>query len=172
MKRSICVRSGFNLPLVVALTLSLSGCGVIFGGTTKTISVASSPSVARLTTEPLTGSFTTPVTLTLERKKSYTLIAWKEGYRETQFPIRKKMRKGPLIIDILFTGLVGVVVDAATGGWWDLQPEEATITLERLDDSVPGPDVIEVTISTATADAAAPLRVESTEPVRVKLVQN
>ncbi len=154
----------------LALAMSSSGCGVILGGTTKTISVTSSPSEARLTTEPLTGSFTTPATLVLNRKTAYTLVVWKEGYQEAQFPIIKSMRVGPLIADILL-GLVGVIVDAATGGWWDLKPADAAITLVRLDDDVDGPAIIEVTISKDAGDGS-PIRVDASEAVRVRIIEH
>lgn len=170
MTKSSRAGSAFRCSFALALAMSLSGCGVIFGGTTKTITVASTPTEARLTTAPLTGSFTTPASLTLNRKTAYTLVVWKEGYQEAQFPITKSMRVGPLILDILFTGLIGVVVDAATGGWWDLQPEEAAVTLVRLEDNLDGPAVIEVTISAGTGDA--PVQVDATEAVRVRVIEN
>lgn len=155
-----------RLLSVVVLALALSGCGVLTGGTTKTISVNSNPSTARLTTEPLTGSFTTPAALELERKKTYTLVLWKEGYEETQYPIIRKMRTVPLIIDIFC--LACIVVDAVTGGWWDLQPETVTVTLPPLQD---GLEPIEVRIFSG-GDETAPIRVESTESVHIRLIEN
>lgn len=155
--------------LVLPLVIALSGCGTIFGGTTKMLSVNSTPSQARLTTEPLTAEFTTPATLTLERKKSYTLVVWAEGYREAQFPIQRKMRVGVLVLDILF-GLVPVIVDAATGGWWDLQPEVASVTLQRLEDFTDGPEVIEVTIS--TSPVLGEVTVGATEIVHVEVIEH
>ena len=86
-------------PLVaLTLVMLLTGCGVIFGGTTKNISVTSAPSAATITTEPSTAMSTTPTTLNLQRKNEYTLIARREGYNEAQFRIRKSMRTGPLIL--------------------------------------------------------------------------
>ena len=170
MTKSSGAGTAFRYSFALALAMSLSGCGVILGGTTKTITVVSTPSEARLTTEPLTGSFTTPATLTLNRKTAYTLVVWKEGYREAQFPIEKHMRVGPLVFDIL-VGLVGVVVDWATGGWWDLRPTEASVTLERLDDYVDGPAVIEVTIWKDVGEGAA-IHVDATEAVRVRVIEN
>lgn len=108
--------SAVRIPVVLALAMSAAGCGVMFGGTTKNISVTSAPSAAVITTQPSTGMYTTPTTLSLERKHAYTLVLRREGYNEAQFQIRKSMRTGPLILDILFTGLIGVIVDAATGG--------------------------------------------------------
>ena len=160
--------SGFRLTLTLALALALSGCGVLIGGTTKTISVGSDPTSARLTTEPLTGSYTTPTVLELERKKSYTLVLWKEGYQETQFPIQRKIRPLVLVADILMTALVfPIVVDAVTGGWWDLRPEVVTVTVEPLDESS-GLAPITVTISTAES-AGGSVSLHTTEAVGVRV---
>ena len=166
--RTPAILAAVRAPLVLAAALSLSGCGVMFGGTTKTISVNSRPTEARLTTEPLTGTFSTPAILELERKNSYTLVLWKEGYEETQFPITRRMRTGPLILDILFTGLLGVVVDHFTGGWWDLQPETVSVTLQPLQD---GLEPIVVTISASESEDGA-LRVEADQPVRLRVLRD
>lgn len=48
---------------------------------------------------------------------------------------------------MLFTGLIGVVVDAATGSWNKLRPESATVSLTKVDASVEGPDTILVSVS-------------------------
>ena len=132
----------------VAAALSVAGCGVIFGGTTETIRVVSTPAAARLTTQPATGTFTTPASLSLQRKNSYVLTAAMDGYQPAELQIRQEMRTGPLILDILFTGLIGVVVDAVTGGWWNLEPDDATLVLERLTtDSGVGPERVEIHVS-------------------------
>ena len=151
--------------LTLAAALSLSGCGVVFGGTTKDITVVSTPTESQLTTEPVTGSFTTPATLTLQRKTPYTLVVWKEGYRETQLPLQKSIRVVPLILDLFC--LVCVIVDAATGGWWDLQPEQAVVELQVLEEDS-GLQPITVSLS-FDADAPDQVAVEATEPVMVEL---
>jgi len=149
----------------------LAGCGVMFGGTTKTISVTSAPAGAHLTTVPSTAEFTTPTSFSLERKHSYTIKATKDGYKEAQAQIQKRMRTGPLVLDILFTGLLGVVIDAATGGWYDLQPEYVTMALEQADPAMDGPDVITVTVSFSKYDSDL-TRVSATAPVHIEVVKN
>jgi hypothetical protein len=42
------------------------------------------------------------------------------------------MQGGILVLDILFTGLIGVIVDAVTGAWYKLSPETATVSLTSL----------------------------------------
>ncbi len=51
---------------------------------------------------------------------------------------------GIIILDVLFTGLIGVVVDAATGSWNGLSPESATVALSKINASVDGPEQIVV----------------------------
>lgn len=157
---------------LVGTVLGLSGCGVMFGGTTKTISVTSAPNGATLTTVPSTAQFTTPASLELERKNSYTITASREGYQDAQAQIQKRMRVGPLILDILFTGLVGVVIDAATGGWYDLQPANVTMALEQTDPALPGPDRITVILSFEETEEGVEATVEADAPVRIDVVKN
>ena len=171
MRHDLRPGSKVKLLLTACSILALPGCGVMSGGTTKIVSVASSPSAATITSSPSSGTFTTPASLELERKNSYTLIANKDGYSEATFQLQRRMRTGPLILDILFTGLIGVIVDAATGGWYDLKPETVTISMEQLDPSMPGPDVIEVRIGEADL-AEGDLHVDSDQPVNITVIQN
>ena len=146
------------------LSFSLVGCGTIFGGTSETINVNSAPSGASITTRPETATFTTPASIKLERKHNYTITASKEGYDSEEFLIRRSLRGGILVLDILFTALIGVVVDAITGGWYKLEPKTATIALERTDVGMAGPERIEVTITITDDGQDATASVEATEP--------
>ncbi len=162
-------RFALSVAVLAPLALASAGCGVMFGGTTKSITVNSNPSAARLTTEPLTGTYSTPATLELERKHRYTLVLWKEGYEEAQYPLARKLRTGPLILDILFTGLVGVAVDHFTGGWWDLQPESVMVNLRPLQD---GLEPITVTIAPeGWAEDGGGVRVDAPVPVQVRVLR-
>ena len=68
---------------------------------------------------------------------------------------RSGRRGGILALDILFTGLLGVVVDAATSGWWDLSPNDVTLVLERRDASLDGPDEVRVDLNLDEEGGAA-----------------
>ena len=119
-------RSRIVTPLLLAVLLpTLLGCGTMFGGTREIITATSAPDVARITTSPESGSFTTPASMSLERKHSYTLTFTKDGYEPATFQINKKLRGGIVVLDVLFTGLLGVIIDATTGGWYTLQPQSA-----------------------------------------------
>ncbi len=124
MKKSLCI---------IPILLASAGCGTIFNGTSQTITAQSSPDAAAVSTQPVTARYTTPASLELERKNSYTLTFEKEGYSPEQFLLQKKLQGGIVALDILFTALIGVVVDAATGAWYQLVPETATVVLTSTD---------------------------------------
>ena len=84
-----------------------------------------------VTTVPVTGTLTTPASVALERKNSYTLTFMAEGYESSEFQIQHQMRTGILVADILLTGLIGVVVDAVTGGWYKLEPKTVSPLASR-----------------------------------------
>ena len=76
--------------LLVPLLIATTGCGAIFNGTRQNIQVTSAPDGARISTQPLTGEFTTPASLNLERKNNYTLTFEREGYRPERVDVRVK----------------------------------------------------------------------------------
>jgi len=149
--------------LVAVLALPLDGCGAIFGGTTESIDVRSAPTGATVTTEPETDTYTTPTSIELARKSSYTLHFTKDGYSEATFRIQNNLRGGILVLDIL-TGLVPVIVDAATGAWYNLSPDDAQATLEKRSALVDGPDEIHVSVR---KDGDGGVEVTSEVPVEV-----
>ena len=151
------------LAAVLAAACSLAGCGTIFGGTTEIIRITSSPAQARLTTQPATATATTPASLELQRKHSYVVTASLDGYRPADLQIRQEMRVVALLADVILTGLIGVVVDAVTGGWWNLEPDDATLTLERAD-GADGPESVEVRLRIDRGGEAGVLRVEADRP--------
>jgi len=68
-----------------------------------------------------------------------------------------------VVLDVLVTGLIGVIVDATTGAWNALSPRAATVTLTKIA-VVPGPDTITVGINFGKAGAADGVRVQSSVP--------
>ncbi len=140
----------FYLSLTLTLAISLSGCALIFGGSTKTITVNSSPPGAVITTSPAMGQFTTPTAIELDRKNSYTVMARLEGYSEAQAFIRQRIRVGMMILDIL-AGAAWLIIDFVTGAIYDLTPDQLQLFLQRLDPTVDGPDIVTVTLLPAEA---------------------
>jgi hypothetical protein len=151
--------------LAVLLLSALPGCGLMFGGTHQAVSVQSSPEAVKVTTTPPTGDFTTPTTLNLERKNDYSLTFEKEGYTPAHFQIQHHMRGGILALDIIFTGLLGIIPDAATGAWNGLKPETVNVTLTKTA-AIDGPDQIHVGVRVGEKGAAI---IEASAPVSVRV---
>ena len=60
-----------------------------------------------------------PVPIEVPRKESL-LILEKPGYETQVFQIKTSLNAGFLILDVLFAGVAGILVDAITGGWNDV----------------------------------------------------
>jgi len=159
-----------SLLSVVSIGM-LTGCGLILGGGSRqTIQVQASPEGARVTTTPPTGDYTAPTNLNLERKTSYVLNFTKDGYSPATFQLASHVRGGIVVADVLLTGLIGVIIDAATGAWSKLSPETATVTLTKIA-AVPGPDTIRVGIKMGHTSDTNVVEVQSSEPGVVIQVQ-
>jgi len=160
------------LPIVC---VSLQGCGLILGGGSRqTIQVQASPAGAKVTTTPPTGDYTAPTNLNLARKTDYILNFTKEGYSPATFQLASHTRGGIVVADILLTGLIGVIVDAATGAWSKLEPETATVSLTKIA-AMPGPDTITVGIRMGHTREGNVVEVQSSEPgvlIQAKPVQH
>jgi len=152
-----------SVPLLISISF-LPGCGLIVGGGSRqTVQVQASPAGAKVTTTPTTGDYTAPTSLNLERKTSYVLNFTKDGYSPASFQLSSHVRGGIVVADVLLTGLVGVVVDAATGAWSKLSPETATVSLTKIA-MIDGPDTINVGISVQRANGGTRLDIHSNAP--------
>ena len=114
-------------------------------------------------------SHATPTSINLERKNDYSLTFEKAGYSPGHFQIQHHMRGGILALDILFTGLLGIIPDAATGAWNGLSPEAATVTLTKIA-MIDGPQEIRVGVRVGKTDGHDAAAIDATAPgVTVKV---
>lgn len=134
------------LFLAVALAGLSAGCGAMFGGSRQTVHVDSSPPASVQVVQ--TGmTQNTPTALSLPRKDNYVLTFEKDGYEARRVEVQRKMRGGILVLDILFTGLIGVVVDASTGSWYKLVPDRVTTVLTKKEGASSDlPETVNVTL--------------------------
>lgn len=149
--------------LCLASAFGAAGCGTIMNGTRQTVAIQSTPAGATVSAVPASGTTTTPGSMVLERKNNYVLTFTADGYEPAEAHLRREMRTVILVLDIL-AGVVGVVVDAVTGGWYQLEPETVSVTLR----SSSGLEDITVRLSILDADQQRTVELESTRPgVRV-----
>lgn len=119
-------------PLIAALLLA--SCATIIHGTRQDVSFSSTPSGAKVLINGMDKG-STPVIVNLERKNTYVVKIHLDGYTPYETNIIKKV-DGWIAGNIIFGGLIGLVVDAASGGMYKLSPEQIASELRNSTVSV------------------------------------
>ena len=101
------------------LAIGLTGCSLIVQGTRESIDVRSiPPGVVAKSGERQT---LTPGELKLRRNKEHTITFEKEGLPAREATLKPKLSWW-LLGNVVFGGLVGLIVDLATGAGFRLDP--------------------------------------------------
>lgn len=120
---------------VATAVLALCGCATITRGTTETLSIQSEPSGASV--ELSNGqTCTTPCSLEVKRKNEYLVYLRKDGFEPAQLTVTPKVAgsgAAGMTGNVLFGGIIGLGVDAATGASKSLRPNPAHVHLRVAD---------------------------------------
>lgn len=100
----------------------LISCATIMQGTTQTVGISSSPSGALVTVDGKAMG-KTPVMADLKRKDNHTVQIKLAAYEPHEMTITRSL-SGWVVGNILFGGLIGLAVDAITGGMYKLTPAQ------------------------------------------------
>lgn len=101
------------ISMMIICSFVLTDCATIVNGSREEITVNSTPPGAEIYINgQLRG--TTPNTFHLKRSKDYKIALKKDGYKPYEDTIESGISWW-LLGNILFGGLIGVVIDAATG---------------------------------------------------------
>ena len=121
---------GALISAVVLTVFIINGCAAIFKGSSEGVDFGSDPSGAQVY---INGSprGTTPCKIMLASKGTYVIEFKKEGYNPQTYTITNHVGAGWIILDVLLTGLIGVVVDATTGAWYELDSKYVNMILEK-----------------------------------------
>jgi len=120
----------FSLNSLITFSIVFSGCATIFSGSTDTVELSSEPTGAQVYVNGAKRG-TTPVTLTLKKGREYNLEFRKDQYETKGMALNYSLGAGWLVLDIL-SGLVGIIVDAATGNWNGFELDKYKAILEPL----------------------------------------
>lgn len=122
-------KSFLFFSFVAISIISFNSCATLFKGSTDGVSFSSDPSGAKVYVNGnLLG--TTPVQLELKSKNSYTIEFRKEGYETKTVLLNNSVGGGWIVLDIL-GGLFPIIIDAATGNWYELDQEHVNGVLEK-----------------------------------------
>lgn len=123
------IRRGLPLAGVLFLTVSLVACGSIMHGTKQQIGVSSSPTSARVLVNGVELGVT-PLVADLSRKGPHLITVRADGYEPHEIALTRSV-SGWVWGNLVFGGLIGLVVDASTGGMYKLAPEHVSAELAR-----------------------------------------
>lgn len=96
----------------------LAGCETLFLPATQRVSVDSNPVEATVTINGANHGLT-PITVELDNKRRHTITIQKEGFKTVSCVLHAKVKGSIVVLDVL-GGLFPVLIDAATGGWKQL----------------------------------------------------
>ena len=132
-----------NALLILSLLAISSGCATIIHGTTQDIGITTDPSDANLLVDG-TERYKSPAKVTMKRKDDHMVEVSKDGYQKETINIKSVM-SGVVAGNLLAGGLIGIGVDALSGGASRLVPESFDIRLRPIDSqsSSTGPGIKE-----------------------------
>lgn len=128
----------FKIAATVSAVAMLAGCATIFTGANQDIDIASSPDGATVTIVNSGGatvfSGVTPTEAQLARgegffdAEKYTVTISKEGYPE-QTVYLNSTANGWTFANLILGGVVGILIDGATGAIYSYKPKDINVTL-------------------------------------------
>ena len=122
-------RSAKLVSLAVFAPALVAACATIMHGTSQQVGINSQPPGATVVVDSQTAG-TTPVAAKLARKRSHRITVTMPGYQQFEMVTTRKT-SGWVWGNIVFGGLIGLIVDASTGGLYDVRPEQVNAQLAR-----------------------------------------
>jgi hypothetical protein len=113
--------------------LLTSGCATIIQGTTQEVGRTTDPPEANLCVDGRE-NYKSPAKITMKRKDDHIVEVTKEGFEKENINI-KSVISGVVAGNLLLGGLIGIGVDALSGGANRLEPENINVRLRSSTDA-------------------------------------
>lgn len=117
------------IPSSLAILLLLSSCATIVSGSKQNIKFTSNPSNATIFIDEVQVG-KTPFDIKLTRKKEHNVLIKLEGFKTYETKLTKKFNAW-YIGNIIFGGLIGVIIDPITGAIYNLSPSEINAEMNK-----------------------------------------
>lgn len=131
--------------LAVAGVAIIAACATIMHGSSQDVGISSSPTGAKVTIDNMPLGMT-PVVAHLRRKDNHVIKIEMDGYQPFEMPTTRKV-SGWVWGNIVFGGLIGLAVDAITGGLYNVNPDQVAGTLAKRTGSLNrGTDIMVVVV--------------------------
>jgi len=130
----------------LGIVLALGACATIMHGSGQSIDITSSPTGAKVFLDEQAQGMT-PTVAKLARKQSHEVRLELEGYEPFKTTLSRKV-SGWVWGNILFGGLIGLGVDAISGGLYKLTPEQLQAEMKKAGVSFRlEPDMMLITVT-------------------------
>lgn len=123
-----------KISLVVVL-LFIGGCAAIFNSKTDKVEFRSTPDGATVVLDGVPIGRTPLVANVDVREQEHKVMLTLEGYLTQGAMISSGVGGGWVVLDIL-CGLIPIIIDAATGSWYELETNKVEITLQPIPDDL------------------------------------
>lgn len=111
-----------SLTLILLSLATLTSCATIMHGTRQSIGISSNPSNANVWVDR-TFVGNTPIIVNMSRNDNHFVRIEIEGYLPYEATFSKQL-SGWVFGNIIFGGIIGLAVDAITGGIYKLTPDQ------------------------------------------------
>lgn len=112
-----------------AVLVGVAACGTIMHGGSQDLGIASAPSGAQVTIDNQNKGVT-PMVASISRKQNHIIHFAMEGYQPTDVTVTHSV-SGWVWGNVVFGGVVGLAVDAITGGLYKLNANEISATMPK-----------------------------------------
>ena len=114
---------------VLLAGVMVAGCATIMNQTTQAIGISSNPTGATVTVDSVPNG-KTPVVARLSRKDNHIVKLELAGYKPYETTLTRRV-SGWVWGNVAFGGLIGLAIDAITGGLYKLTPDQITGELRK-----------------------------------------
>ena len=119
---------------LIAFSLALTACATIMHGSSQDVGISSTPTSASVSVDNAERG-QTPYVAKLSRKDNHIIHIAADGYQPADLTLTRST-SGWVWGNLLFGGIVGLAVDAITGGLYKLTPDQLSATLAKQSASV------------------------------------
>ena len=117
------------------LSVLIQGCATVFKGSKSKVNFSTEPPGVEVMIGGMSKGVT-PLFLELPSNKDHLIQLKKAGYQPERIYLKRETITGYVILDIVpgfLLAWIPIVVDAASGNWYSLQPEEVSVTLKPVE---------------------------------------
>lgn len=129
-----------KLTSFMLILLLVSGCCTIMLSPEQDVGITSNPSGAKITIDGKEVG-NTPMTTSLARKNAHSIKIQLDGYMPYEIHLTKNTSSW-VFGNIIFGGLIGLVVDMATGALYELTPDQVQANLIKSDTGMKNEDTL------------------------------